>query len=529
MLQGSMSILVSDQPTITASPTVPQLILCADGGGSKVCVVVRSDDGLEVRGTAGPCNVQSVGYASATQSLLLATYRALTQLPRSHVPPDLLMPFIDLSDSSRSSPQLQAVSMLTRDQPPTPPSSVGSKSTTIHHHLPSVVNQLTLPPSSSPSTSHLSPTPISLTHLSPHSTSATPAGKSISTPHTNNPTPRMRLPPLNVPVFQYAWLALAGISCKADEEAFGKVVCGALGLDMERVKVTNDVNLLAAPAIDLPGIDHVIALVAGTGTVGRVIKVGDKKRGLPLEDVAMSRGWGYLLCDEGSAFWIGRLAIRALLSLSDRHASSGIYSTPPPPFLPLHNDLLAYFGTSNPLDLINVASLTASGMAEPTESVGEATSRRNALLAGAARVVFKHAFPGDVSPRSGLPTPPGSADGGAAADMDSDHESASSREQQEDLKHDDALDHASHLEALGLARQAAAPLIWLTLSLLGDRTIVKPERSALTLGGGLMMSEGYREMLLDGLKKEGVNFGRVIVVGDAAGEGAQALGRVEFE
>lgn len=43
------------------------------------------------------------------------------------------------------------------------------------------------------------------------------------------------------------------------------------------------------------------------------------------------------------------------------------------------------------------------------------------------------------------------------------------------------------------------------------------------------MSEGYREMLLDGLKKEGVNFGRVIVVGDAAGEGAQALGRVEFE
>lgn len=149
------------------------------------------------------------------------------------------MPFIDLSDSSRSSPQLQAVPMLPRDQLPTPPSSVGSKPTAIHHHLPSVMNQLTLPPSSSPSTSRLSPTPIPLTHLSPHPTFATSAGKSISTPHTNNPTPRMRLPPLNVPVFQYAWLALAGISCKADEEAFGKVVCGALGLDIERVKVTN--------------------------------------------------------------------------------------------------------------------------------------------------------------------------------------------------------------------------------------------------------------------------------------------------
>ncbi len=39
------------------SPARPQLILCADGGGSKVMVVVRSDDGREVRGTAGPCNV----------------------------------------------------------------------------------------------------------------------------------------------------------------------------------------------------------------------------------------------------------------------------------------------------------------------------------------------------------------------------------------------------------------------------------------------------------------------------------------
>lgn len=62
----------------------------------------------------------------------------------------------------------------------------------------------------------------------------------------------------------------------------------------ELIRVWKDVNLLAAPALDLPGIDHVLALVAGTGTVGRTIKVGMKERGLPLEDVAMSRGWGYL-------------------------------------------------------------------------------------------------------------------------------------------------------------------------------------------------------------------------------------------
>lgn len=193
---------------------------------------------------------QSVGYAAATQSLLLATYRALAQLPRSHIPHNLLMPSIDLSDSTRSSPQLQAVPMILKNQLPSPPSSIGSKSVVIHN-LPSVMNNLTLeppsasssfssssslPPSSSPSTTHSSPTSIPLTHLSSYPTLT---DKSISTPNPGNPTPRTRLPPLSVPIFQYAWLALAGISCKADEQAFAKVVCGVLGLDMERLKVTN--------------------------------------------------------------------------------------------------------------------------------------------------------------------------------------------------------------------------------------------------------------------------------------------------
>ena len=60
-------------------------------------------------------------------------------------------------------------------------------------------------------------------------------------------------------------------------------------------------NLLAAPALDLPGIKHVVAVVCGTGTVGRTIRVGQagssaagQVRRLPLEDVAVSRGWGYM-------------------------------------------------------------------------------------------------------------------------------------------------------------------------------------------------------------------------------------------
>jgi hypothetical protein len=76
-----------------------------------------------------------------------------------------------------------------------------------------------------------------------------------------------------------------------------------------------DVNILAAPALDIPGVDHVVAVVCGTGTVGRTIRIdkavstqsspglegvdapvngGGKIRRLPLEDVAVARGWGYL-------------------------------------------------------------------------------------------------------------------------------------------------------------------------------------------------------------------------------------------
>jgi len=60
----------------------------------------------------------------------------------------------------------------------------------------------------------------------------------------------------------------------------------------------SDVNLLAAPALVLPDIRHVVAVVCGTGTVGRTLRIRELRpnepKQLPLEDVAVSRGWGYL-------------------------------------------------------------------------------------------------------------------------------------------------------------------------------------------------------------------------------------------
>lgn len=211
------------------------------------------------------------------------------------------------------------------------------------------------------------------------------------------------------------------------------------------------------------------------------------------------------LCDEGSAFWIGRLAIRSILFYADRLASTSIHSSSTPSRLPLHDDLLTYFGCDGPMGLIDVTSL--SGPYVEDLSVGEAVAKRNALMAGAAKVVFKYAFPDDniISP----PSPPMSLDSDSASGFDPYQE--------------------SRREALRLATKSVEPMVELTTELLGDRTVVDPRHSALSLGGGLWNSMGYRKLFLDKLRKDGIEFKEVLVVGDPGGEGAKGLARVEFD
>jgi len=69
--------------------------------------------------------------------------------------------------------------------------------------------------------------------------------------------------------------------------------------------------MLVLPAAGLPA---GIAVICGTGSIA----VGSHQGGS-----VQSGGWGYLLGDEGSGYWIVRAAVRALLDRRDRGVPSG--------------------------------------------------------------------------------------------------------------------------------------------------------------------------------------------------------------
>jgi N-acetylglucosamine kinase-like BadF-type ATPase len=77
----------------------------------------------------------------------------------------------------------------------------------------------------------------------------------------------------------------------------------------EHLSVVHDsVNALAGATAGQPG----IIVIAGTGSVAR----GVNERG----EEARVGGWGHMFGDEGSAYWIGRAAVRATLAEHDRMA-----------------------------------------------------------------------------------------------------------------------------------------------------------------------------------------------------------------
>jgi N-acetylglucosamine kinase-like BadF-type ATPase len=159
---------------------------------------------------------------------------------------------------------------------------------------------------------------------------------------------------------------------RADAEAPAAICLGIAGVDRPgdaavvqsimsrigykaRVLVVNDALIALQAAIDDgPG----IVIVAGTGSIA----YGRDDRGR----AARAGGWGYVLGDEGSGYWIGRLALRAIVRQADGRGEP----------TSLTRRVLAHFAVTRPEELIQAVyheGLKPSAIAALATSVQEAS------------------------------------------------------------------------------------------------------------------------------------------------------------
>src|SRR5205809_1272004 len=123
-------------------------------------------------------------------------------------------------------------------------------------------------------------------------------------------------------------LGIAGV----DREDEAQIVRGIMRRIMRRighrsrVLVVNDALIaLVAGARDAPA----IVIIAGTGSI-----VYGRNAG---EDAARAGGWGHMIGDEGSGYWIGREALAAVMRAGDGRG----------PATRLRSDVLAHFGIAD--------------------------------------------------------------------------------------------------------------------------------------------------------------------------------------
>lgn len=125
-------------------------------------------------------------------------------------------------------------------------------------------------------------------------------------------------------------VGMAGVDRPGDAEVV-RAMMRRIGRGAEVLIVNDALVALEAGAPGAPG----VVIIAGTGS----ICYGRNAQG----QAARAGGWGYVLGDEGSGYWIGRHALRAVVRQADRRG----------PATSLTAKALAHFGVDRPQDLIH--------------------------------------------------------------------------------------------------------------------------------------------------------------------------------
>jgi glucosamine kinase len=160
-------------------------------------------------------------------------------------------------------------------------------------------------------------------------------------------------------------LGIAGVD-RPDDAQVVRGIMKRIGYKA-RVLVVNDALVaLEAGAPDRPG----VVVISGTGSIA----YGRNSR----NEAARAGGWGYMLGDEGSGYWIGRAALRAALREADRRG----------PQTALSGLLLEHFQVARPQDLIHevyVGTLRPTSIASLAQCVQTAFGAGDSVAIGILR------------------------------------------------------------------------------------------------------------------------------------------------
>jgi N-acetylglucosamine kinase-like BadF-type ATPase len=179
-------------------------------------------------------------------------------------------------------------------------------------------------------------------------------------------------------------LGIAGVD-RPDDSAVVRGIMRRIGFKARTLVVNDALVALEAGAPGAPG----VVIISGTGSIayGR----NSKNEG------ARAGGWGHVLGDEGSGFWIGRAALRAVLREADRRG-------PRTALTPL---LLRHFGVTEAQNLIHEVyqnKLRPAAIGALAQCVQAAFSERDEAAVGILRAaaVELEAFGLSVARRLGL-------------------------------------------------------------------------------------------------------------------------------
>lgn len=114
--------------------------------------------------------------------------------------------------------------------------------------------------------------------------------------------------------FAQVWIGVAGVDREPVKERMRREMLQLLrGRDDVDLTITNDIEMMATAAGFRLGVEDVIVLVAGTGSVA----MRYRKENGRFRRISRSGGWGPLLGDDGSGFDMGRQGLRACLEVME--------------------------------------------------------------------------------------------------------------------------------------------------------------------------------------------------------------------